>query len=66
MTDLADRFKQIEAAIEAACRKAGRRRESVRLLLATKTVSPERLREAARLGYAARRLAITSPGVWAG
>ena len=40
----------VNARIEAACRRCGRSRDSVRLLLATKTVPPERIRRAIEAG----------------
>jgi len=51
VTELANRLSQIEQNIQTACRKAGRAPSTVKVLLATKTVESERLREAARLGY---------------
>ena len=50
MSDLQRNLEQIEAAIAAACRRAGRKREEVELMAVSKTYSAERLAEAARLG----------------
>lgn len=47
---LAENWRWVQDAVNAACARAGRRRESVKILAATKTVAPERIREAARLG----------------
>ena len=45
-----DNIRQINQRIEAACKKAGRHPQEVRLLLATKTVEPERILQAFRCG----------------
>ena len=42
---------QVEERISRACRKAGRAPNEVQVILATKTVQPERILEAAKLGY---------------
>ncbi|MGE5483108.1 MAG: YggS family pyridoxal phosphate-dependent enzyme [Bacteroidota bacterium] len=44
------RLADVEAAIQAAAEAAGRRRDEIQIVLATKTVPPERLRLAAQLG----------------
>jgi len=41
-----ENIARIQERIEAACRRAGRRPEDVRLVAVTKTVQPERIREA--------------------
>lgn len=51
MSSLARKLTQIEQNIEQACRKAGRARKEVRVLLATKTIKPDVIREVAGLGY---------------
>lgn len=51
MSALAQNLSLIEKNIALACAKAGRDRTSVRVLLASKTVNTDRLREAAALGY---------------
>jgi len=45
-----ERLEAVEQRIAAACRKAGRPRESVRLLAVSKTKPPEAVREAAACG----------------
>lgn len=47
---IADNLEQVEQRIAAACARAGRTRDSVRLMAVTKTVEPNRILEAARLG----------------
>jgi pyridoxal phosphate enzyme (YggS family) len=47
----ADRFARVEQRISAACEKAGRPRESVRLLAVSKTKPPEAVAEAAACGH---------------
>lgn len=47
---MADRLAHVEEAIRAAADTVGRRREEIQIILATKTVGPERLRLAAELG----------------
>lgn len=49
-TDIAQRLAELEARILVACEAAGRPRESVHLLGASKTHPPERIAEAARAG----------------
>ena len=44
-------IKQIQNRINAACEKSGRDSHSVQLLLATKTVNPDRIKTAIKLGY---------------
>lgn len=51
-SEIAEAIAQLQTRIEAACRAAGRTPEEVRLLLATKTQPPERLREAIAAGVA--------------
>lgn len=51
MEQIIENLKQIEARITAACERAGRAREEVKLLLATKTVTPERIKVAFEAGY---------------
>ncbi len=46
----AERLKNVERRIAAACEKAGRPRDSVRLLAVSKTKPPEAVREAAACG----------------
>ncbi|WP_372808253.1 hypothetical protein [Pontiella sp.] len=45
-----ERLKSAERRISAACEKAGRDRDSVRLLAVSKTKPPEAVREAAACG----------------
>lgn len=47
---LTDRLARVRERISAACARAGRRPESVRIVVATKTSPPERLRELAAAG----------------
>ncbi len=47
---IADNLEKVEQRIIAACARAGRTRDSVRLMAVTKTVEPDRILEAARLG----------------
>ncbi len=49
--ELAANFAEVENRIRAACRRAGRPEQSVRLLPVTKTVDERRLRMAYELGY---------------
>jgi pyridoxal phosphate enzyme (YggS family) len=51
MSEIQQNLAEIEGHIKAACQKTGRDPAGVRVLLATKSVTPERIREAARLGY---------------
>jgi pyridoxal phosphate enzyme (YggS family) len=50
MSHLADRWEELKERIAAAAERSGRKGEEVRLLPASKTVSPERLRECVELG----------------
>jgi pyridoxal phosphate enzyme (YggS family) len=50
MTDIINNIKIIRSRISLACAKAGRDADSVRLLLATKTVSADRIRVAIEAG----------------
>jgi len=50
MTELAENLKLVRKRIENSARKTGRRPEDITLLAVTKTVSPERLKEAVALG----------------
>jgi pyridoxal phosphate enzyme (YggS family) len=52
MTALAENLERLEAAIEAACRRAGRGRGEVELMAVTKTYPAATVVEAARLGLA--------------
>lgn len=47
---IANNLEKVEQRIAAACARAGRSRDSVRLMAVTKTVEAERILEAARLG----------------
>lgn len=51
LDELRANFAAIEARIDAACRQAGRARQSVRLLPVSKTVDEARIRMAHQLGY---------------
>jgi len=46
MNSVAERLKSVRAALDAACIKAGRAPEEVKILLATKTVEPEVIKQA--------------------
>ncbi len=50
MSEIAQNIARIEKRIDAACRRACRRREDVRLIAVSKTVPPERIREAYEAG----------------
>lgn len=50
MNTIAERLQYIRSKIEAACLKNGRKPEEVKLLLATKTVEPEQIRQAFTAG----------------
>jgi pyridoxal phosphate enzyme (YggS family) len=52
MADLAENLKRVRERMEKSARKAGREPGDVQLVAVTKTVSPERLREAVSLGLA--------------
>jgi pyridoxal phosphate enzyme (YggS family) len=49
-TSLSENVARVRERIEAACRRVGRSTESVRIVAATKTVAPERLRQAYAAG----------------
>jgi len=46
MSEITKNIDRVEERIATACRRAGRRREDVRLVAVSKTVPPERIREA--------------------
>jgi len=50
-TEIATNLAHIQQRIQAACKSAGRPAHEVKLLLATKTVSAQRIAEALRLGH---------------
>ncbi|MBZ5513261.1 MAG: YggS family pyridoxal phosphate-dependent enzyme [Acidobacteriia bacterium] len=50
MGDLADRVAKVHERISAACRRVGRRPEDVKLIAISKTVPPERIRQAYEAG----------------
>jgi pyridoxal phosphate enzyme (YggS family) len=50
MSELSENLERLEAEIAAACRAAGRKRESVELMAVSKTYPAETLQEAAALG----------------
>ena len=51
MNDILQNIELIQQRIAKACAKAGRKPEEVKLLLATKTVTPERIKIALEAGY---------------
>lgn len=51
MSDIKENLTELERKIAAACVRVGRKREDIKVLLATKTVSNERIQEAVSLGY---------------
>jgi len=51
MSQIADRLKQIQDSILAASDKAGRKPDSVRLIVVTKTATPEQILEVVRAGF---------------
>lgn len=51
MEAIVQNLQKIEERIHSACQRSGRKRDEVRLLLATKTVNPERIRKAFEAGY---------------
>jgi len=51
MSQIADRLKQIQDSIVAASVKAGRKPDSVRLIVVTKTAAPEQILEVVRAGF---------------
>ena len=50
MSEIAKNVARVEERIAAACRRVGRRRDDVRLVAVSKTVPPERIREAYEAG----------------
>lgn len=46
VADFRENIVRVEERIASACRRSGRRREDVKLIAVTKTVAPERIREA--------------------
>jgi pyridoxal phosphate enzyme (YggS family) len=50
MSSMGDHLEQLEAAIEAACRAAGRNRAEIELMAVSKTHPAERIAEAAQFG----------------
>ena len=51
MENILQNIELIQQRIAKACAKAGRKPEEVKLLLATKTVTPERIKIALEAGY---------------
>lgn len=51
MTEIQENLNDLENKILAACKRSGRNRNEIKILLATKTVSDERILEAVNLGY---------------
>jgi len=51
MKNIADRLKQVNERIAAACARAGREAGSVKLVIVTKTAALESIKEVIRLGY---------------
>lgn len=51
METIVQNLQIIEQRIQSACDRSNRKRDEVRLLLATKTVNPERIRKAFEAGY---------------
>jgi len=51
MSQIAERLKQIQDSILAASEKAGRKSDSVRLIVVTKTASPEQILEVVLAGF---------------
>lgn len=51
MENILENIAHIKERIAAACQRVGRKPEEVKLLLATKTVSPERIKIALKAGY---------------
>lgn len=52
MKTIAEKIQIVQDNIAAACRRCGRHPEQVRLILVTKTASPQDIQEVIRLGYA--------------
>src|SRR5690606_29548314 len=51
MSEIKENLIELEKRIAEACVRSGRKREEIKVLLATKTVSNERIMEAVKLGY---------------
>lgn len=51
MVDVAERIRQIEQRIGEACARSGRTRDSVKLVVVTKSTGMDQIREVLRLGY---------------
>ncbi len=51
MDKIAERLEAVEENIEQACQKAGRARQSVKLVVVTKSVSIEQIQHVVKLGY---------------
>lgn len=51
MVDVAERIRQIEERIGQACMRSGRTRDSVKLVVVTKSTGIDQIREVLRLGY---------------
>lgn len=51
MIPIADKLKQIQDRIIAACARAGRKTDSVRLIVVTKTATPEQILEVVEAGF---------------
>lgn len=51
MSEIKENLIELEKRINDACSRVGRKREEIKVLLATKTVSNERILEAVKLGY---------------
>ncbi len=51
MISIAEKLKQIQDGIARACDRAGRRQDSVRLIVVTKTATPEQILEVIDAGY---------------
>lgn len=51
MTDIHQNLEKIQQRINAACKNSGRDPSEIKLLLATKTVTPERIKIALKAGY---------------
>lgn len=51
MTSIADKLKQVQDNIAKACAKAGRKPDSARLIVVTKTATPEQILEVVQAGF---------------
>lgn len=51
MVDVAEKIRQIEDKIARACMRSGRNRDSVKLIVVTKSTGIDQIREVLRLGY---------------